>query len=131
MCCQTRVKFAREATSDRRNLHSRITTDARPRTCGGVRVPAAYAECVRRGRREDRVCLPPSQRDPVDLDQAVAHLQAAVGGAAGRDLRHEILRVQDQAQGALASGDGYAELFLGRRRAGIAGRAPARACTGT
>ena len=95
-----------------------------------MRIPAAYAECVRRGRREDRVCLPPSQRDPVDFDQAVAHLQAAVGGAAGRDLRHEVLRIQDQAQGALASGDGYAELLLGRRRAGIAGRAPARACTG-
>ena len=77
------------------------------------------------------MCLPPSQRDPVDFDQAVAHLQAAVGGAAGRDLRHEVLRIQDQAQGALASGDGYAELLLGRRRAGIAGRAPARACTGT
>ena len=77
-----------------------------------MRIPAAYAECVRRGRREDRVCLPPSQRDPVDFDQAVAHLQAAVGGAAGRDLRHEVLRIQDQAQGALASGDGYAELLL-------------------
>ena len=31
-----------------------------PRTCGGVRVPAAYAKRVRRRRREDRVCLPPS-----------------------------------------------------------------------
>ena len=54
-------------------------------------------------------------------------MQAAIGGAAGRDLRHKVLRVQYQAQRALASGYGYAELLLGRRRAGIA---PARACTG-
>ena len=31
-----------------------------PRTCGCVRVPAAYDECVRRSWREDRVSLPPS-----------------------------------------------------------------------